>query len=151
MIVKHTHPALHKVATDSIVPIPDASLCAALIRCMIRCLGEHDNGVGLAAPQVGTSTRIILVKPRPRKPAIVMVNPVITRFSERKSTAKEGCLSRPGFTADIERSNFVEVEWSDEAGNEHSDRFTGFTARIIQHEIDHLNGINIWDARKKAA
>ena len=143
MIVTFDHPALSTVAEP--VTAHDSPAVRTVIDTMRRELAKHPTGVGLAAPQVGVSMRIILVQSEVRgcKP-FAMLNPIIRRRSEATQFMSEGCLSYPGVLASIERRKYVEVEWTREDGREMYDRFTGLQARIIQHEIDHLDGICIW-------
>lgn len=118
-------------------------------------------GVGLAAPQVGLSLRIFQMKPTEKSKVTSYINPVIIRASEeegvpefinsekvekRKPKASkekllEGCLSIPQIWGNVERKKEVTLSWQDEEGKNHQKNFDGFEAVIIQHEMDHLNGI----------
>ena len=102
-----------------------------------------EDGVGLAAPQVGVSRRIAVVNPEPYNPdtLLTMVNPEIRRRSDEVDTLEEGCLSVPGIRGKVERPVEVDVEYLDGLGRKRSIRAEGLLARIIQHEIDHLDGI----------
>lgn len=107
---------------------------------MIELMHES-KGVGLAANQVGWLERLIVVNPRAeRGHEIVLVNPVIVESSGRK-TGEEGCLSVPGVYADIERASSVKVEALDLDGEPVSIETSGLAAVVLQHEIDHLDGI----------
>jgi peptide deformylase len=109
---------------------------------------KKSGGVGLAAPQVGILDRVALVrfeKGKKYTSPLVIINPKILSFSDEQSVAEEGCLSIDDFTADIPRYNTIEVEYMDEHGNEHQRKLTDFNARVVQHEIDHLNGVLITD------
>jgi len=104
-------------------------------------------GVGLAAPQVSQSIRLIVVEygddeneDAPHK-LYVMANPVITRTSEEKELGVEGCLSVPGFQGEVERYVAVTVRGLNRHGQPMTVRAKGWLARIFQHEIDHLDGI----------
>lgn len=100
-------------------------------------------GVGLAAPQVGMSLQAIVVDASPRDETaelIKLVNPVVT-LREGESVCEEGCLSVPGFTADVKRANRVCVEGFDEYGKPVNIDTETFLATVLQHEIDHLNGV----------
>lgn len=100
----------------------------------------HDEiGVGLAAPQVGASLRLLVMDDGTGR-ARALVNPEI---ADRRGcvVAEEGCLSIPGIFADIERSEWVRVEAADEDGKPLSLELRGFPARVVQHEMDHLDGI----------
>lgn len=96
---------------------------------------------GLAAVQIGTAKRIILVRGEG-----FMLNPVLTRTLNRLDSAEEGCLSveKKNWRA-VSRPAKCEVSWVDRNGRSHADGFSGLTARIIQHEIDHLDGMLITD------
>lgn len=102
-------------------------------------LMKKERGVGLAAPQVGINERLIIVSVGSRIEP--MVNPVIIEASDDTIVDSEGCLSIKGTTGKVKRNAAVNVEWVDGHGNAKSKWFEGFEARIIQHEIDHLNGI----------
>lgn len=101
-------------------------------------------GIGLAAPQVGVLSRLIVLDcikedgaaPRP----LVMFNPEIVAASEQTSVYDEGCLSIPEQYAEIPRPAEVEVAWIDEHGKARQEGFDGLWATCVQHEIDHLNG-----------
>ncbi|MBF0493536.1 MAG: peptide deformylase [Candidatus Omnitrophica bacterium] len=97
-----------------------------------------NNGIGLAAPQVGLSARIITVDVG--KGLEVMVNPSIVSRSEKSDTMDEGCLSLPGLAIKIARPTIVEVEGRDVCGNLIIKKCEGLLAKCIQHEIDHLEG-----------
>lgn len=133
--------------SDSILDLSDPDL-QAFIDELIRC--GHDNlGVGIAAPQVGQSLRLFIMepKPNPRYPdaphleAMAVINPEILRVSEEMETGWEGCLSVPGFRGKVPRHLEVDVTFLDRSGQRHYQRYTGFMARLFQHEFDHLEGI----------
>ncbi|MCL2748946.1 MAG: peptide deformylase [Alphaproteobacteria bacterium] len=120
-----------------------------MLRDMTEMMDEQ-SGVGLAAPQVGIPLRFIVMKEvKDRKdPGIShkMLNPKIISKSEKTCVIEEGCLSVLGSNdlpiyADVERPESVTAEWTDETGVRHRKEFDGLTSRIIQHEIDHLDGI----------
>lgn len=106
-------------------------------------------GVGIAAPQVYVSKRVIIVasRPNPRYPdapemdAVVMVNPEILEFSKATCFGEEGCLSVPNERGQVERVQAVKVRYRTLQGEVVETRFEGFPARIVQHEVDHLNGV----------
>ncbi len=100
-------------------------------------------GVGLAAPQVGVSLRAIVVDASPRiegSQLIKLVNPVIVS-AEGKTVCEEGCLSVPGVTAEVTRPENVCIEGYDEYGTPVTIKSDTFLATVLQHEIDHLNGV----------
>jgi peptide deformylase len=98
-----------------------------------------DSGVGLAAPQVGVSKRIITIDGE-EDGLIVLINPVIVK-SEGEVVAEEGCLSIPGIYSQVKRSSKVTVKALNENGDLIKINKEGITARALQHEIDHLDGI----------
>lgn len=107
------------------------------------------DGVGIAAPQVYISKRVIIVasRPNPRYPdapemdAVVMVNPEILEFSQATCFGEEGCLSVPNERGQVERAQAVKVRYRTLQGAVIEASYEGFPARIVQHEVDHLNGI----------
>lgn len=108
---------------------------------------EVRQGIGLAAPQVGQLLRIITVKPELNKKAIVLINPQIKKTSWRKATLEEGCLSLPGLYLPIKRPIKITVEGLDNNGEKIKIETKDLLARIIQHEIDHLDGVLITDKK----
>jgi peptide deformylase len=108
-------------------------------------------GIGLAAPQVGKSVQIFIVKPDEDAPFDIFINPQITLSKEkeivkRKNKSKErekleGCLSLKVIWGTVKRAKKVHASWIDENGVEHKATFSGFYATILQHEFDHLQGI----------
>ena len=107
---------------------------------MIATLIATDNGVGLAAPQIGCNTRMFIMREPGTLAPVVFVNPTLGASSIEMATDNEGCLSEPGRFVPVERHLAVWVTWCDQYGKEYDRAFYGFSARIIQHEIDHLNG-----------
>lgn len=108
----------------------------------------HADGVGLAAPQVGLPIRLFVIDASPMQedfPEIdaakrVFINPHIVETGEETIGYEEGCLSLPGIHENVVRPAEVTVHYFDENFVEHTDRFGGFFARIVQHEYDHLEG-----------
>ena len=99
-------------------------------------------GVGLSAPQIGFHQRVIYVSTSQFSDA--MVNPVITKQSDTVKVP-EGCLSFPGVNEAIPRSSHIEVKYQDVLGEEHSVELDGLAAQVVQHEIEHLDGILMVD------
>jgi len=101
-------------------------------------------GIGLAAPQVDVSRRVIVVDPRAVDPekgrALALVNPEIVAYAG-STVFEEGCLSIPGLYTDVRRSEQVTVRYADETGTVREEVFDGIMARVIQHERDHLDGV----------
>jgi peptide deformylase len=102
-------------------------------------------GVGLAAPQLGISHRLLVYRVGPDAPLIVLANPEIEWTSGDEEVLEEGCLSIPGITVDVERPVHVRVKASDEEGEDQLIEASGLEARVIQHEMDHLDGVLILD------
>ncbi|MCG8403552.1 MAG: peptide deformylase [Firmicutes bacterium] len=102
-------------------------------------------GVGLAAPQLGSLRRLIVIRPTEDGPTRALCNPTITSRSDEEEIDEEGCLSLGDLRFDVPRSTAVHVEAVDEAGQPIELDAEGFEARVVQHEIDHLNGILIID------
>ena len=100
---------------------------------------QQANGVGLAAPQVGVSLRVVVLQ-MPDEQPIAIINPeIIKRAGEQEVT--EGCLSVPGYFGDIKRAASVTVKGKDREGKAIRIRATGLMAEALEHEIDHLDGI----------
>ena len=102
------------------------------------------NGVGLAAPQVGENLRIFIIDAGAReeeKKPITMINPKLLSLGNEIVPYEEGCLSFPDHFAEIDRPDELTIEYIDENNNKKKLTTNGFASRIIQHELDHLNGI----------
>lgn len=109
------------------------------------------SGVGIAAPQIGVNKKIALItqsikhststRPAGNRETIVIINPVLKYISEDTNTEEEGCLSIPGIFGPVERATEVEVEFFALDGTKQTLKASGFDARVIQHEINHLNSI----------
>ena len=129
-----------------------------VLRAEIERMGTlmHDAlGVGLAATQLGVLHRVLVYRADPEDPVTALVNPVLEWVSEELEVAEEGCLSLPSVHVEVERPAQVRVRAQDEAGQELQIEADGLTARVIQHEMDHLKGVLILDrisrdARKEA-
>jgi len=128
------------------------------LKAEVQRMGElmHDAlGVGLAATQLGVLHRVLVYKAYADDPLTALVNPVLEWTSEELEPGEEGCLSLPGVHVEVERPARVRVRARDEAGDEVKVEAEGLEARVIQHEVDHLNGVLILDrisrdARKEA-
>jgi peptide deformylase len=104
----------------------------------------HDSlGVGLAAPQLGISQRLLVYRVGPDAPVTVLANPELEWASGEVELGEEGCLSIPGIVVDVDRPVYVRVRGLDEEGEERVVEASGLEARVIQHEIDHLDGVLI--------
>lgn len=117
----------------------------ALIADMFDTMYKEE-GVGLAAPQVGVSERVIVVDPRDEETApFALVNPVIIEIGEERDRGEEGCLSIPGLKDIVERALTVTVEGTDPDRGTRRIEAEGLLARILQHEVDHLDGVLFLD------
>ncbi|MDG4648989.1 peptide deformylase [Roseibacterium sp. SDUM158017] len=139
-ILIHPDPRLKKVA-DAVPDLSDG--LRRLADDMLETMYDAP-GIGLAAPQVGVSSRLIVLDcekeegatPRP----LAMFNPEVVAASDETSVYEEGCLSIPENFADVTRPAEVTVRWMDRDGNPAEETFAGLWATCVQHEIDHLNG-----------
>ena len=138
-------PVLRKVAEEIDPSYPELK---QLIEDMFETM-HHSDGIGLAAPQIGLSIRLIVIDASPLEeddPKLkdfkkVFINAKITeRFGEKK-LYKEGCLSIPNLREEVEREEMVRIQYLDENFVLHDEVFDGIPARIIQHEYDHLEGM----------
>jgi peptide deformylase len=102
-------------------------------------------GIGLAATQIGVLHRVLVYRADPEDPVTALVNPVLEWSSEETETASEGCLSIPFVHVDVERPAEVRVRARDAQGKELEVQASGLTARVIQHEMDHLDGVLMID------
>ena len=144
IIVKHPDPILREVAKPVKAVTPN-------IRKLLDDMADtmYDApGVGLAAPQIGISKRVIVVDVGDEHGLIGMVNPEIIE-AEGEQIGPEGCLSIPGLQGDVRRKERVKVRGLDRDGNELVVDATGYLARAFQHEIDHLNGILFIDIAER--
>lgn len=109
-----------------------------LISDMTLTLNAH-NGIGLSAPQVGENIRLCIVENEDEQ--LVLVNPEIKKYSGKEMVMEEGCLSFPGKFIPVKRHMKVKVRSLDTNGKKQTIRAKGLLARVLQHEIDHLDGI----------
>lgn len=128
------------------VVLPPTDELVKLARDMFAAM-EHYRGIGLAAPQVGHSLRLIVIA-TPGQPT-AYVNPEIVKRSFRKVAMEEGCLSLPGVFGQVRRPEHIEVRYYDLAGTKHEESLASMVARIYQHEVDHLDGVLFTDRTKK--
>lgn len=140
----------HPVLLAPAMPVEDANSpeIQALIASMVETLDDA-GGVGLAAPQVHIGLRLFLfMVPASRadgaqsQPLRVVVNPVVTKLEEYgQDVGWEGCLSIPGLRAAVPRWREIHLAGLDAQGQAFEERLSGFAARVVQHEVDHLDGI----------
>lgn len=118
-----------------------------LARLMLQTMYSED-GIGLAAPQVGVHKQLIVIDihlDEPKTPPLVLINPSITRQSSKTCVIQEGCLSIPGVFLDVTRPEEIEVSYKDEMGRPQRRVANDLLARVILHEMDHLNGVMFVD------
>ncbi len=132
--IKYCHPALRRKAKK----VDDSNEISGLIKEMKRILKEEE-GVGLAAPQVGVSKRVIVINAAEDQ-MMALLNPEIIKKSREKIVGREGCLSMKGVWLDIERYKEVKIKFLDEEGKQLEIDADGLLAVVLQHEIDHLDG-----------
>jgi peptide deformylase len=108
-------------------------------------LMEDALGIGLAATQVGVMHRVLIYRTSPDAPVVAAVNPVVEWRSTEADVAEEGCLSLPGVVVDVERPLYVRVAASNDEGGKVTIEASGLEARVLQHEIDHLDGVLMID------
>ena len=101
---------------------------------------REKNGLGLAAPQIGHSLRVFVVR---SDPVLPFFNPIIVDKSEEEVSLEEGCLTFPGILVKIKRPRVIKVRFADPMGQFQTKVFQDMTARVIQHEVDHLDGVLI--------
>ena len=143
-IVEYPHPAL-RAANDEIseedVKSPEI---AKLARDMLKVMYAAE-GVGLAAPQVGVNKRLMVYNPTGDSKKwideMILLNPKIVEYSDAKDSATEGCLSFPDMQGDVVRSKWIKVQAVNLQGRPVKKKFSGWEARIFQHEYDHLDGV----------
>ena len=114
----------------------------------VRRMGQvmHDAlGIGLAATQVGVMHRVLVYRVDPDAPVAAVVNPVVEWVSDEREPLEEGCLSLPGVLVEVERPVHVRVQSLDERGEQQLIEASGLEARVLQHEMDHLDGVLILD------
>lgn len=141
------HPVLRKEAKD--IDTSSYLNLKELIDNMFETMYNAE-GVGLAAPQVGLEDRIFVIDlspladeehPEYKDLKKVFINARIIARSGDTELMEEGCLSIPGINENVPRQDKIEIEYLDENLESHSETYTGFTARVIQHEYDHIEGI----------
>ncbi len=139
-VLVYPHPVLRR--GGKVVTQFDADL-QKLSAQMMEAMYE-EGGVGLAAPQVGIELKLLVLNPsgdpKERSGELTLLNPRITRKKGREF-GEEGCLSFPGIQAEVERWIDITITYQDLAGAEQTMKAEGWLARIIQHELDHLDGV----------
>lgn len=157
-IIQKDDPRLRTVAHDVPVNHIGSTAVAAIIKRMKKALLEQEDGVAIAAPQIGEPLRIFIISGRVFTPDypdlklgqridpdLVCVNPVITKLSKQKKKVPEGCLSVRWLYGDVLRSTKASIRAFDEEGKPFSRGASGLLAQIFQHEMDHLDGVLFTD------
>ena len=136
-IIKMDNPVLHQKA-KKVRKIDDS--VQKLIDNMIETM--HDiSGVGLAAPQVGVPLQLVVIQLPDEEEVITLINPEVVKISEETEMMMEGCLSLPGYNADVKRATSITVKGRDRQGKLIRIKGEGLLAQVLQHETDHINGI----------
>ncbi|MDE7410668.1 MAG: peptide deformylase [Paramuribaculum sp.] len=138
------HPVLRRISEPVTEDYPDLT---QLLEAMYATMYESE-GVGLAAPQIGRNDRIVVIDASPvgdiypecagRK--LTLINPEIEILDGPEVSRAEGCLSLPGLSENVKRVEHIRLSWLDESFQPHTEEISGFLARIVQHECDHLEG-----------
>lgn len=144
--ISKTNPILRKKSE----PIKEFNAdLLSLINSMKITLKNSENGIGLAAPQIGLNIQLfVIVEEIAKDNHTVFINPVITQISKKKITEEEGCLSLPGDWSELDRPDKVTIKALDENGQKFKLRAKGILSRLMLHEVDHLNGILFVDHLK---
>ena len=145
-ILLHPDPRLKQVA-EPVAAFDDALL--ELVAALEQTMSTGPGAVGIAAPQVGVGLRLCIVDVSGRKRTeshghLVLVNPEITEW-EGMAVGREGCLSVPDYTGNVIRAERVGLRAHDARGQVYEHALTGFEARAVQHELDHLDGLLFLD------
>lgn len=146
MLILYPDPILRQKAKEIKKDNIQSSEIQELIFEMLKTMEEHE-GIGLAAPQIGKSVRLCIVKKNGQ--TYVLINPKIKSKSWSKEIAEEGCLSFPGKFIPVKRSKKVKIQALDKEGKKIILKAEGLLARAFQHEIDHLDGILFIDYETK--
>ncbi|ASP39061.1 peptide deformylase [Bacterioplanes sanyensis] len=132
--------APHPVLAQTAKPVDDVAQVQTLIDDMLETLYATENGIGLAAPQVGESLAVVVIDlSEDQNDPLILINPSIDE-GDGSAVGPEACLSIPGYSADVERFAQVTVNALDRDGNPISVTRDDFLAVVMQHEIDHLKG-----------
>jgi peptide deformylase len=144
-LVTGSNPILTRRCVDfdfSNPPFDPIEFAKDLVKVMI-----DKNGIGLSGNQVGTSYRVFAMRAMPQN--IVCYNPKIVMFGEEKVVLEEGCLSFPDLLVKVKRSQHIRVRYTLPNGDTRTETYTGMTARIFQHEMDHLDGVLFYNRANK--
>ncbi len=136
-VLKEPDPLLRRMA----LPVTEYNQALKVLLGDMVDTMKAENGVGLAAPQVGVLQRVLVMQLAHNGPVKKVINPTIVWAHEKKVVREEGCLSFPNVWAEVKRAAEVRVSFYDEHGVAHEELFSDFSAICIQHEMDHLNGV----------
>jgi len=139
MLIEYPNPILEQIAEPLVVDEFNSEWLADLVKKMEETIRQFDAN-GLAAPQIGVSKAVIICRDR-HGLLRTLCNPEIIARSGKVKSYGEGCLSSPGFRTDLRRSKIIKVKAQTVEGAEVIFKEQGFPAIILQHEIDHVNGI----------
>jgi len=156
-IVQREDPVLRQIAKEVPVSAITTPKIQKIISDMKKALASQDDGVAIAAPQIGLALRIFVIsgkandiaKKTENSPDEVYINPIITKISKDKKLVDEGCLSVRYLYGKTKRSTRASIEAYNEKGKKFSHGASGLIAQIFQHETDHLNGILFIDHAKQ--
>jgi len=137
-IVTHPNPSLREISKELDLGLLKTDEYKKLFKDMELTMIKKD-GVGLAAPQIGKNIRAIVVNTK--NGLLHLVNPVLSKLSWAKQIEEEGCLSVPGVYGNVKRHKGLFCEYIDSEGNKQTIKASGFLARVLQHEVDHLDGV----------
>ena len=152
MGIRHVLRIGHPVLRNCAEVVPDSWFGTQRLNHLIDDMFQTKSafsGAGLAAPQINESWRIFVIgmghnprypnaRPLPER---VLINPVIKSTGDKLITGWEGCLSVPGLRGEVKRWQNIHLKWQDQDGVFHTEEFQDFHARVVQHEIDHLEGV----------
>src|SRR6266481_4256289 len=150
-ILQKEAPVLREIAKEVALKDIDSKKFKAVISKMQMALHAEDDGVAIAAPQIGSSLRVFIVAGRTlalikneenkKYPDLVFINPTLIKLSKKKKKMEEGCLSVRWLYGEVERSEKVTINALNEEGKKIHLGASGLLAQIFQHEVDHLNGV----------
>lgn len=146
-IYLYGHPVLRRQSEPVAAGSAEAAELKGLVADMFDTMYAAE-GVGLAAPQVGRNIRLVVIDASPMADTfaecagrrMVLVNPEVTVLQGPSESRSEGCLSLPGMSENVSRVEHINLRWLDEEMQPHEEEISGFLARIVQHECDHLDG-----------
>lgn len=149
-IVQLGHDALRTMCTPVPVEQMQSDAVVSLIQDLRDTLAQEKDGVGLSAPQIAVTKRVALIgrlaftvdgDPDADHQDLILINPRIVSASKKKEEMEEGCLSIRWIYGTVARHKQITVEYYDETGAKQSRGFSGFLSHVVQHELDHLNGV----------